>query len=53
MLKKNLKGIYNVSIGKKIFINDMVDWLTYYSDNSFRSQNINKKKKFLYQIPLH
>jgi len=45
MLKKNLKGIYNVSIGKKIFINDMVDWLTYYSDNSFRSQNINKKKK--------
>jgi nucleoside-diphosphate-sugar epimerase len=46
MLKKNLKGIYNVSIGKKIFINDIVDWLTYYSDNSFRSQNINKKKIF-------
>lgn len=46
MLKKNLKGIYNVSIGKKIFINDIVDWLTYHSDDSFKSKNTNDKKKF-------
>jgi len=46
ILKKNLKGIYNISIGKKIFINDIVDWLTYYSGNSLKSQNINEKKIF-------
>jgi nucleoside-diphosphate-sugar epimerase len=45
ILKKNLKGIYNISLGKKIFLDDIVDWLTYYSDNTFKLQNLNRKKK--------
>jgi nucleoside-diphosphate-sugar epimerase len=44
ILKKNLKGIYNISLGKKIFIDDIVDWLTYYSDNTFKLQNLKDKK---------
>jgi len=46
ILKKNLKGIYNISLGKKIFLDDIVDWLTYYSDNTFKLQNLYYKKKF-------
>jgi nucleoside-diphosphate-sugar epimerase len=44
ILKKNLKGIYNISLGKKIFLDDIVDWLTYYSDNTFKLKNLKEKK---------
>ena len=36
IIKKKLKGTYNVSLGKKIYVNEMLKWLNY--------RNINKKK---------
>jgi nucleoside-diphosphate-sugar epimerase len=35
IIKKKLKGTYNVSLGKKIYVNEMLKWLNY--------RNINKK----------
>ena len=40
ILKKNLNGIYNVSIGEKIFLNELVSWLNKYN----RRKNLKKKK---------
>ena len=31
MIKKDLKGIYNVSIGKKIYLNQLNNWLNRYN----------------------
>jgi nucleoside-diphosphate-sugar epimerase len=36
IIKKQLKGTYNVSLGKKIYVNEMLKWLNY--------RNINKNK---------
>jgi len=36
IIKKKLKGTYNVSLGKKIYVNEMLKWLNY--------RNINKNK---------
>ena len=33
-IKLNLNGTYNISIGKKIYLNDIVEWLNYYNPNS-------------------
>jgi len=38
-IKSNLSGIYNVSVGKKIYLNEIVEWLNYYNQN-----NLIKKK---------
>ena len=54
MIKKDLRGIYNVSIGKKIYLNQVINWLNKYNKkplkiikNKFiRNQNfyLNNKK---------
>ena len=31
MIKKDLRGIYNVSIGKKIYLNQITNWLNKYN----------------------
>ena len=31
MIKKDLRGIYNVSIGKKIYLNQIINWLNKYN----------------------
>ena len=31
MIKKDLRGIYNVSIGKKIYLNQLNNWLNRYN----------------------
>ena len=33
LIKKNKSGIYNVSIGKKIYLNNVIKWLNYYNPN--------------------
>ena len=45
ILKKNLKGIFNISLGKKIFINDITIWLTRHSPSSFKPNKLYYKTK--------
>jgi len=45
ILKKNLKGIFNISLGRKIFINDITNWLTRHSSSSFKLNKLYYKKK--------
>jgi nucleoside-diphosphate-sugar epimerase len=45
ILEKNLKGIFNVSLGRKIFINDITNWLIRHSSSSFKSNKLYYKKK--------
>ena len=44
ILKKNLKGIFNISLGRKIFINDITNWLICHSNSSFKSNKLYYKK---------
>ena len=34
LLKANVHGIFNVSIGEKIFLKDLVKWLNYYNKST-------------------
>lgn len=43
IMKKNLSGIYNVSVGKKIYLNKLVKWLNYYNNKPFTYQKIDQK----------
>ena len=36
IIKKNLRGVFNVSIGTKIFLNDVIKWLNKYNKNRFK-----------------
>ena len=40
-IKLDLTGIYNISIGEKIYLNELVNWLNFY----------NKKKVFVSKLP--
>ena len=40
IIKKNLKGIFNVSIGKKVYLNEIISWL-----NKFNKQKIVVKSR--------
>lgn len=55
LMKIQARGIFNVSLGKKVYLNDMVKWLNFYnkkkiakfsSNNSFKKDNftLNNKK---------
>ncbi len=44
LLKYNANGIYNISIGKKIYLNELVDWLNFY--NRRKTTKIEIKKSF-------
>lgn len=39
IIKKNLRGTYNVGLGKKIYVNEILRWLNY--------KNLNKNKLFI------
>jgi len=45
VIKKNLRGIYNVSSGKKIYINEILKWLNY--------KNLNKNKFLIKKNSYH
>ena len=42
IIRKNLRGIYNISIGRKVFLNDVVKWLNHFNKNKFKIINYNK-----------
>mgnify|MGYP001296621330 CR=1 FL=1 len=48
IIKKDLNGIYNVSIGRKININSLVNWLNHYNKKNCRIKNIKKNQQSFY-----
>ena len=44
LIQINAYGIYNVSLGKKVYINQMIDWLNFY--NKKKISTIKPKKSF-------
>ena len=44
LVKKNSFGIFNVSLGKKIYVNQLITWLNFY--NSKKIKMINPKNSF-------
>ena len=45
IIDKDLRGIFNVSIGKKIYLNDVVNWLNTFNKKKFIKKNKNVKDK--------
>ena len=43
LIRKNASGIYNVSIGRKIFLNKLILWLNYYNPNRVKVKKTLKK----------
>ena len=43
IIQRNLRGVYNVSIGEKVLINNILNWLNYYNFKKVRLKN-NKNK---------
>ena len=35
IIKKKIHGIYNVSIGKKVYLHDIVKWLNFHNTDSY------------------
>ena len=44
ILKKDLVGVYNVSIGQKVYLNNIIEWLNRYNKNKLKKIKIIKKK---------
>ena len=42
LIKKNSTGTYNVSIGKKIYLNQIIKWLNYYNKNDYKHVELQK-----------
>ena len=42
LIVKNAVGIYNISMGRKIFLNKVVGWLNYYNKNDYIIKDISK-----------
>ena len=42
IIRKDLRGIYNISIGRKVFLNDVVKWLNHFNKNKFKIVNYGK-----------
>ena len=42
-LKKNIFGVYNLSIGKKIYLNKLIKWLNFYNQKKCKVIKIEKK----------
>lgn len=48
IIKKKLIGTYNVSIGEKIYLYEIIDWLNKYNKKKFVKKNIKIKKDNFY-----
>ncbi len=44
LIKLKAIGTYNLSVGKKIYLDDIIRWLNYYNPNSFKIINQDKLK---------
>ncbi len=43
ILIKNFNGIYNVSIGKKVYLNDLISWLNHHNSNKVKIMSLPKR----------
>ena len=48
IIKKNLRGTFNVSIGKKIFLNEIVNWLNKFNRKKVKTKKIKLKNDCFY-----
>ena len=49
IINKNLIGTYNVSIGKKVYLNDLIDWLNKFNNKKLKiKKNVNLNKESFY-----
>ena len=48
ILKKNLNGIYNVSIGRKVNTNSLISWLNHYNKKKCRVKNVKGNQQSFY-----
>ena len=48
IIKRNLKGVYNVSIGQKIYLNDLIKWLNKFNKKKLRKIKVVKKSDSFY-----
>ncbi len=46
LISKNLSGVFNVSLGKKVYINKVVQWLNYYNKNKVRIVSYTKLNNY-------
>jgi len=44
IVEKQLNGIYNVSLGKKVYIKEIIGWLNTYNYSDVKYVNLNKKQ---------
>ena len=44
MIKKDLKGTYNVSIGQKVYLNQIITWLNRYNKRKLKIIKYNSSK---------
>ena len=42
LIKKNAQGIFNVSLGRKVYLKNIVKWLNFYNKKKTNRININK-----------
>lgn len=42
LIKKNAQGIFNVSLGRKVYLKNIVKWLNFYNKNKINRINVNK-----------
>lgn len=40
LIKKKSHGIFNVSIGKKVYLKELISWLNYYNEKKYRYINL-------------
>ena len=43
VIEKKLSGTYNVSIGKKIYLKEIINWLNYFNLSNYKFIQLNKK----------
>ena len=48
IIKKNLSGVYNVSIGQKVYLNDLINWLNISNKKKLKKVKIKKKSDSFY-----
>ena len=41
--KKNLFGVFNVSLGRKVFLNDIKKWLNFYKKKKYKNKHVKIK----------
>ena len=44
LIKNGEKGTYNVSLGKKVYLNKIIHWLNYHNRNKVKIMKLNKKQ---------